>query len=83
MNQDPILNYVDSFWETDIIDSLSAYIKIPCKSPMFDKNWQANGHMQDAMSHVMDWIASQQVPGLEMELHQLPDNPNPAAGISG
>ena len=72
MTQDPILNYVDSFWETDIIDSLSAYIKIPCKSPMFDKNWQANGHMQDAMSHVMDWIASQQVPGLEMQLHQLP-----------
>jgi acetylornithine deacetylase/succinyl-diaminopimelate desuccinylase-like protein len=28
--------------------------------------------MRDAMAHVMDWVAEQQIPGLEMELHQLP-----------
>ena len=72
MDQDQILDYVDSFWETDIIDSLSEYIKIPNKSPMFDKDWEANGHMQVAMDHVMAWITAQQVPGLTMALHQLP-----------
>jgi acetylornithine deacetylase/succinyl-diaminopimelate desuccinylase-like protein len=71
MNQDQIMDYVEQFWETDIIDSLADYIKIPNKSPMFDKDWEANGYMRDAMVHVMDWVADQKIPGLEMELHQL------------
>jgi acetylornithine deacetylase/succinyl-diaminopimelate desuccinylase-like protein len=71
MNQDQIIDYVEQFWETDIIDSLADYIRIPNKSPMFDKDWEANGYMRDAMVHVMDWVADQKIPGLEMELHQL------------
>ena len=71
MNQDQIIDYVEQFWETEIIDSLADHIKIPNKSPMFDKDWEANGYMRDAMVHVMDWVADQQIPELEMELHPL------------
>ncbi len=73
MNQDQIIDYIEQFWETDILDRLAEYIKTPNKSPMFDTDWQTNGHMREAMTHVMDWVAEQRIPGLEMALHQLPD----------
>jgi len=63
--------FVNNFWEQDIIESLGEYIKIPNKSPMFDADWEHNGHMAKAMDHVMAWIESQQVDGLTMELHKL------------
>jgi hypothetical protein len=57
MNQDQIIDYIEQFSETDIIDRLAEYIKTPNKSPMFDKDWQTNDHMREAMTHVMDWVA--------------------------
>ncbi len=64
---------VETFWESDIIDSLSEYIEIPNKSPHFDPDWKANGFMDQAMAHVMDWVKSQNIDRLEMELHEIDD----------
>ena len=64
--------FIDDFWEREIIDSLSQYIEIPNKSPMFDPDWVENGFMAKAMDHVMQWIESQEVDGLNMALHELP-----------
>ncbi len=72
INNDAILQFVTAYWEERIVDSLSAYIEIPNKSPMFDPNWSAHGHMQRAVDHILDWIAAESIPGLIVELHQLP-----------
>lgn len=64
---------VDDFWEQEIIDSLSTYIEIPNKSPAFDSDWKANGHMDRAMAHVMAWVEEQKVADLSMSLHEIPD----------
>jgi acetylornithine deacetylase/succinyl-diaminopimelate desuccinylase-like protein len=72
INVKRLRDQVDAFWEDNIIDSLSEYIEIPNKSPSFDPDWKANGHMDRAMQHVMSWIRDQNIEHLEMELHELP-----------
>ncbi|HEY5644973.1 MAG TPA: hypothetical protein VIS76_03440 [Pseudomonadales bacterium] len=41
--------YVDGRWDASIVPTLCDYIRIPNKSPMFDPDWAANGHMQRAV----------------------------------
>lgn len=72
MDHDKLYAWVDEYWEGEIIDSLSRYIEIPNKSPLYDKQWQENGHMARAARHMLDWVREQQVPDLEVELHELP-----------
>ena len=59
------------FWDEEILPSLSEYIRIPNKSPLFDPDWHAHGFMAQAMDHVVDWINKQEIPGLRLEVHQL------------
>ncbi len=42
-------------WDGDIVPQLVEYIRIPNKSPMFDADWQANGHMDDAIELLAAW----------------------------
>ncbi|MFT5014909.1 MAG: acetylornithine deacetylase/succinyl-diaminopimelate desuccinylase-like protein [Planctomycetaceae bacterium] len=72
INEKRLRDQVEAFWEDNIIDSLSEYIEIPNKSPSFDPDWKANGHMDRAMQHVMGWVHDQNIEHLEMELHELP-----------
>ena len=72
INNDEIWRSTEKFWEEQIIESLSEYIRIPNKSPMFDPDWKSNGYMDDAIAHVIRWVESQQVPGLTLTVHELP-----------
>jgi acetylornithine deacetylase/succinyl-diaminopimelate desuccinylase-like protein len=67
-----LYDFIDRFWEDDILESLSAYIEIPNKSPAFDADWESHGYMQAAADHMIDWVNSQNVPGLTVELYSLP-----------
>lgn len=58
-------------WDTDIIPQLIDYIKIPCKSPAFDKNWKANGHLDRAMKLIQDWCEKQPIKNKKMKVLQL------------
>ena len=60
---------IEKRWDDSIIPTLCEYIKIPNKSVMFDKNWEANGHMAKAMQLIVDWC--QQHPLKEMKLEVL------------
>lgn len=71
MNTEQIKNYLSGFWDREIIPSLSEYIRIPNKSPMFDPQWQANGHMDKAVNHVVDWCKNHSVPGMDVEVHRI------------
>jgi len=66
-----ILSFVDGVWEQDIVPQLVDYIRIPNKSPAFDKEWHAAGHMQRAVDLIAGWCKAQPIEGLTVEVLQL------------
>ena len=42
--------FVDQCWGDEIVPTLVEYIKIPNKSPTFDPDWAAHGHMDAAVA---------------------------------
>ncbi len=49
----------DHFWQTSILPTLEDYIRIPNRSPAFDPDWKAHGHMDQAIRLVRDWCQAQ------------------------
>ena len=64
-------NFIARKWDADIVPQLVDYIRIPNKSPMFDKDWQANGHMDAAVALMEAWARAQSIPGLQVEVVRL------------
>jgi hypothetical protein len=64
--------FVDRKWSEDIVPRLIDYIRIPCKSPHFDVQWQGNGHIEAAIDLAHRWCSAQQVPGMQLEILRLP-----------
>src|SRR5256885_3550313 len=46
-------------WETSIVERLSAYVRIPNKSPLFDPQWESHGHMEAAVQLMAQWCRAQ------------------------
>jgi acetylornithine deacetylase/succinyl-diaminopimelate desuccinylase-like protein len=63
---------IGATWRSSIVERLTAYVRIPNKSPMFDPAWEANGHMEAAVQLIADWCRAQPVPGMRVEVHRLP-----------
>src|SRR2546430_7433092 len=59
-------------WETSIVDRLVAYVRIPNKSPMFDPQWERNGHMEAAVQLMAQWCRAQPLTGMRVEVRRLP-----------
>jgi len=55
MDKEKLKNNVTTFWDKNIIPTLVDYIKIPNKSPSFDKNWKKNGHMDKVLRLATKW----------------------------
>ena len=62
---------INDQWDTDIIPQLENYIRIPCKSPLFDKDWQANGYIAKAMDLIKSWCEKQNIKNKKIELLQI------------
>jgi acetylornithine deacetylase/succinyl-diaminopimelate desuccinylase-like protein len=58
-------------WDEDIVPHLVEYIRIPCKSPHFDADWAANGHIDDAVELAEKWSRDQPIPGLKIEVVRI------------
>lgn len=71
MNKQQNLNFVNKIWDESIVPTLMEYIKIPNKSPQFDKNWQANGYMDKAVKLIADWCNANAVAGMKLDIVQL------------
>jgi len=71
MQPNKILSFVDNVWEQDIVPQLVDYIRIPNKSPAFDKNWEEAGHMHRAVDLIAGWCRDQAIEGLQVEVVQL------------
>jgi acetylornithine deacetylase/succinyl-diaminopimelate desuccinylase-like protein len=72
MDSQAAQKFVDDAWERSIVPQLVDYIRIPNKSPAFDKDWAAAGHMHKAVKLISDWCKAQPIEGLTVEVHELP-----------
>ena len=71
MDQQKLTSFVGDVWDKDIVPQLVDYIRIPNKSPAFDKEWQQAGHMQRAVDLIAGWCKAQPIEGLTVEVVQL------------
>jgi acetylornithine deacetylase/succinyl-diaminopimelate desuccinylase-like protein len=62
---------VDEQWEKSILPAIEQYIRIPNQSPLFDPEWQKNGHMHKAVALARSWVEAQGVRGLTIEVKEL------------
>lgn len=65
--------FSERVWEEEILPELTEYIRIPNKSPLFDKQWASAGHMDRAVALVEKWCKNQakHIPGLSVEVVRL------------
>ena len=59
---------INAKWDQDIIPQLMNYIKIPCKSMMFDANWEQHGYIDQAMQLIVDWCKQQPIKDMNVSL---------------
>ena len=67
-----LTHLVERTWDDSIVPELVKYVAIPCKSPLFDPDWEKNGHMHRAVELIEAWCRAQPIDGLEVEVVQLP-----------
>ena len=72
MHPDQLTAFVDAQWTRSALPQLVDYITIPNKSPLFDPDWEANGHMERAVAQFVDWCQAQGITGMELEVVRLP-----------
>src|SRR5437016_8477259 len=73
MNSPALLSAVSAQWDDDIVAQLTEYVRIPAKSPHFDPQWKAHGHIERVTRLAEAWVKKQRVRGLEVEIVRLPD----------
>lgn len=73
LNPQRLYDYIRKEWQENIIPSLCDYIKIPNKSPHFDKKWQEHGYMDKAVAHIADWCRAHAPADMVLEVIRLPD----------
>ena len=63
--------FCEQTWEAEILPVIHDYILIPNKSPAYDADWKAHGHMDRAVALLEGWCRAQQIPGLTVEVVRL------------
>jgi len=74
MDNQRLAREIGSLWDDEIIGQLSEYIRIPNKSPMFDPDWVAHGHMDAAVALLERWARQKIIvlPGATLGVVRLP-----------
>ena len=63
--------FADAAWDERIVPALTDYIQVPAKSPMFDADWAAHGHLERVVRDAAAWVEGRRVPGLKLEVVRL------------
>jgi acetylornithine deacetylase/succinyl-diaminopimelate desuccinylase-like protein len=68
------IEFVDGCWDEAIVPALVDYIRIPNKSPAFDPDWAAHGHMDRAVALFEGWARARlaALPGATLDTLRLP-----------
>ncbi len=71
MNNTKARALINSAWDESIVPTLMEYIRIPNKSPCFDADWEARGHMEAAAQLMRRWAEANAPEGARVELLKL------------
>ncbi len=63
--------FIEETWDRSIVPTLVEYVKIPNKSPAFDREWKKNGHMDRAVELIAAWCKQRPIAGLKLEVVRL------------
>jgi len=58
-------------WDEEIVPALTDYIAVPAKSPMYDADWQKNGHIERVVRDAASWVERRKLAGLKLEVIRL------------
>jgi acetylornithine deacetylase/succinyl-diaminopimelate desuccinylase-like protein len=66
--------FIERIWEDDILPTLTDYIRIPNKSPHFDPDWEAHGHMDKVVALFEAWARKRlaAIPGATLDVVRPP-----------
>lgn len=73
MDSQTLTQHIAATWHESVIPRLVDYIAIPAKSPLFDPDWAAHGHIEQAVTLAMDWARAQPIEGMALEVIRLPN----------
>lgn len=71
MDSQILARHIARQWADEIIPCLTAYIAIPAKSPLFDPDWAAHGHIERAVDLALAWARKQAIAGMLLEVVRL------------
>ncbi len=83
------MTQIAKFWDQAIVPALIDYIRIPAKSPHFDRDWAKHGHIDAAVKLAADWCRKHALKGMQLEVVRLEGRTPvlcvdiPAAGAPG
>ena len=72
MDSAAIAQFSQKMWNDSIVPALTDYIRIPAKSPMFDPDWEENGHIERAVDLVEQWCRENGPAEMTIEVVRLP-----------
>ncbi len=72
MTSPDIQAFIDRKFDEDVIPRLIEYIRVPAKSPAFDANWAAHGHLDAVIKAAERWSRAQNIGGMTIEIIALP-----------
>uniref|UniRef100_A0A7S1IK55 Peptidase M20 dimerisation domain-containing protein n=1 Tax=Eutreptiella gymnastica TaxID=73025 RepID=A0A7S1IK55_9EUGL len=64
--------FINSKWDAECVPLLEDYIRIPCQSPAYDKDWETNGLLDQAMTLLHEWVQKQDLPGMTSRVMHEP-----------
>src|ERR1700733_14238478 len=73
MDQFAAKAFIDALWDAEVVPELIRYIRIPNKSPAFDPDWAAHGHMEAATQQFAAWATAkiETIEGASLEIVRL------------
>jgi acetylornithine deacetylase/succinyl-diaminopimelate desuccinylase-like protein len=72
MNHEQLAAFCNRQWDNSALPQLVDYIRIPNKSPAFDRDWEQHGHMEQVVQQFAVWCRAQALPGMTLEIMRLP-----------
>ena len=73
MDKPRLTRQIEESWDREIVPALVEYIRIPNKSPAFDPDWAAHGHMDRAVALLEAWARARldRLAGARLEVVRL------------
>ncbi len=68
-----LLEFTGRKWDAEIVPQLVEYIRVPAKSPHFDRSWESNGHIEAVVRHAEKWCRAQPIAGMMLEIVRIPN----------